>query len=284
MYAISSHICRKAERVGGRLRYLILGALTRSTYRIDRLKMSENRQTYEDYAQKGHYNHQDWSQRWQNQTTKWHVEEANHHLVENYETHLQDKDNPHSSIFVPLCGKSLDMIWLAQKGHQVVGVEVVEQPCHDFFQENKIEYKVQNLQGVEGKVLTSQVTEMNITIYNCDYFALTPKLLGYRFDSVWDRAAFVAINPDLRCDYAKHLASLMAPSGRGLLVSLNYDINERIHPGPPFCTPDALVQSVFSPLALVQKLSSTLLTGQRIERFHLSYMDENINYLKFNKE
>ncbi|EDV22806.1 uncharacterized protein TRIADDRAFT_58745 [Trichoplax adhaerens] len=227
--------------------------------------MSQNRQLqelyYEDYMQKGRCRHQDWSQRWQNKIIGWHLSQVNPYLNENYQVYLKNNDNPHSSIFVPLCGKSLDMIWLAQKGHQVVGVEVVEQPCHDFFKENEITYKVQDLQGVEGKILTSQDPKINITIYNCDYFALTSSLLGFRFDSVWDRAAFVAISPDLHSNYAKHLASLMAPSGRGLLIAVDYDINEHIHPGPPFYTPDTLVHSIFSPFTSVQRLSSFLLTA-----------------------
>lgn len=38
-----------------------------------------------------------------------------------------------SRVFVPLCGKSLDMLWLAQQGHEVIGVELSSIAVEDFF-------------------------------------------------------------------------------------------------------------------------------------------------------
>ena len=31
-----------------------------------------------------------------------------------------------AAVLVPLCGKSLDLVWLAEQGHAVIGVELAE--------------------------------------------------------------------------------------------------------------------------------------------------------------
>src|SRR3546814_8142059 len=41
-----------------------------------------------------------------------------------------------SRVFVPLCGKSLDMAWLAARGHRVLGVELSPLAVGQFFDEN----------------------------------------------------------------------------------------------------------------------------------------------------
>ena len=246
--------------------------------------MTEQQQTYEEYAQKGNYQQSDWSKRWQNNTTGWHLQRVNPILAQHYESYLKKDQDGKSTVFVPLCGKSIDMMWLAQQGNRVVGVEVVEQPCHDFFKEHNIQYDVKSLPNNVGQVMSSQVSELDILIYNCDYFALTQQVLGFALDSVWDRAAFVAINPSQRCQYAKHLHSLMASNARGLVVTLEYDINQRLRPGPPFCVPDDIFQTAFSPYADIIKVSSMVYADERASRFqNLTWLSESTFFLTFNQ-
>uniref|UniRef100_A0A914VBA6 Thiopurine S-methyltransferase n=1 Tax=Plectus sambesii TaxID=2011161 RepID=A0A914VBA6_9BILA len=78
----------------------------------------------------------DWSQRWDDRKIGFHLSEANSILVKNFE---QVKG---STVFVPLCGKTLDMLWLAQQGCTVIGVEAVGKAIEEFFEENGIGHTV----------------------------------------------------------------------------------------------------------------------------------------------
>ena len=53
----------------------------------------------------------------------------------------EGKERDGLSVFVPLCGKTLDMVWLCQQGHTVVGCELSEIAALDFFKENSIPYE-----------------------------------------------------------------------------------------------------------------------------------------------
>ena len=105
------------------------------------------------------------------------------------------------TVLVPLCGKSLDLIHLHSLGHSVVGVEWIEQACLEFFSENKIEYSVAVLEGVEGSVYTS--ADGRLRIYQCDFLHLTESLLGGKVDAVWDIQSLVSINPRDRKQYVR---------------------------------------------------------------------------------
>jgi len=57
--------------------------------------------------------HEYWENKWKTNDIKFHLPEANALLVE-YFTSL-----PKGKVFVPLCGKSIDMKWLLLQGHEV---------------------------------------------------------------------------------------------------------------------------------------------------------------------
>ena len=97
--------------------------------------------------------------------------------------------------FVPLCGKTIDLLFLRQKGFTVVGCEGVEQACKDFFVENSIESEKTDL----GDGFTSFSDKSGKLKIVCgDYFKLTPEVLGGKFDCVWDRGSLVAIPRERR--------------------------------------------------------------------------------------
>jgi thiopurine S-methyltransferase len=126
------------------------------------------------------------------------------------------------SVLVPLCGKTLDLGWLAARGHTVTGVELSAVAIAAWFDEASI-IPTRRTDGVftrwEGG---------GVTILEGDFFAVD----GH-FDLFWDRAAMIALPPALRERYARRLRHL-AP--RGLLSTLAYDQARR--DGPPFAVPD----------------------------------------------
>ena len=151
-----------------------------------------------------------WLQLWREQHLDFHELVANRFLTRFWPgiDHLQG-----SRVFVPLCGKSTDMIWLAEQGHEVVGVELSPIAVKAFFKENK-------LQPVKRRVGSfTQWRHNHISILCGDYFALDKTILGH-VDTVYDRAALTALPEDVRKLYVAHLQRLMPATSDVFLLTI----------------------------------------------------------------
>jgi thiopurine S-methyltransferase len=171
-----------------------------------------------------------WLERWREGRIGFHRADANPRLVEHHERVL----GPTIRVLVPLCGKSADLEWLAVRGHEVVGVELSELAALAFFSERAVEPD----RAECGKLIA--YSHGAITILVGDFFDAAPELTGY-CDGVYDRAALIALPPELRARYAAHLPSLLAPKARLLLVTLDYDAEG----GPPFRVPPREVEELY---------------------------------------
>jgi thiopurine S-methyltransferase len=172
-----------------------------------------------------------WLARWQRGETGWHQDAVEPALVK-----WATKRKP-SKILVPLCGKSLDLIWLASNGFDVIGVELSEIACEALFTENKIPFKKsrsENFNIFEGK---------GLKIFNGDFFSLAPKLLG-SVSAVYDRAALIALPEEMRKKYSTHLFSLI---GSGIVDFLQIIIHRTPHDltGPPYSVPMSEVEALY---------------------------------------
>jgi thiopurine S-methyltransferase len=139
-------------------------------------------------------------------------------------------------VYVPLCGKSLDMVWLAVRGYAVVGSELSGVAVEEFFGEQRIAVDVRPHGPFRRH--TAGVFE----ILEGDALDLTPELLG-PVHAAYDRAALVALPTDIRQRYASQFAALMPPGSRSLLVGFEYD--ERRKPGPPFSVDATEVERLY---------------------------------------
>ena len=143
-----------------------------------------------------------------------------------------------SEVLVPLCGKSLDMPWLAAQGHAVLGVELAEKAVADFFAEQQLRPAA----SADGALRRYQVE--GLAVLQGDFFALTPahtaQCAGY-----YDRAALIALPPEMRERYVAHLQQLLPSGCRGLLVTLDYP--QELKNGPPFAVGDAEVRRLYGP-------------------------------------
>ena len=133
-----------------------------------------------------------------------------------------------SSVFVPLCGKSRDMAWLAAQGHQVVGIELVGDALHAFFADEGLSPESVTIGSGNGSLIRHRAGPY--TLYEGDLFDLDAETLA-GVAAIYDRAALIALPPDLRRRYAAHLDRI-APTASQLLVCLEYADGE--HEGPPF--------------------------------------------------
>jgi thiopurine S-methyltransferase len=176
----------------------------------------------------------DWSKRWADGRIGFHSSEINPRLSDHLDLLTAGEA---SRVLVPLCGKSLDMKFLRDRGHEVVGVEMVEPALEAFFAENDLSM-LRTQQGGHP-VFTSE----GITAIASDFFDVSPAMVG-TFECVWDRAAMVALPPELRDRYAEHLTRLVAPGGRILMVTFHYD-PQRMS-GPPFSLGGDEIEARFS--------------------------------------
>jgi len=118
-----------------------------------------------------------------------------------------------SRIFVPLCGKSLDMLWLAEQGYQVIGVELSPIAVKAFFKENHLKPVKRRLPGF------TLWRHGNISILCGDYFSLSQTQLG-QIDTVYDRAALTALPEDIRPLYVDHLHTIVSTTTNIFLLTI----------------------------------------------------------------
>lgn len=163
-----------------------------------------------------------WHERWEKGEIGFHQQDFNRHMQQ-FAGRLGI--GPGACILVPLCGKSLDMLWLAEQGYRVCGIEISERAVKDFFVENRLGYEMSRLAG------RTLYHGENIQILCADFFSVQKTHLP-GIDAVYDRASLVALPPEMRPAYAEHLVGLLDTGKRSLLVTLDYRPEEMR--GPPF--------------------------------------------------
>jgi thiopurine S-methyltransferase len=177
--------------------------------------------------------HEPWHQRWREGRIGFHRDDV-HPMLEYFWSRLELGGD--ETVFVPLAGKSLDMRWLAERGHRVLAVELSAIAARQFFDEwgtpalveKRDDFAVHHARGVE--------------IWVGDVFDLRPEHLA-RVGAFYDRASVVALDRATRERYAAHLASILRAGTRGLLIGL-----ESMQPddqGPPFSVPQEEVGRLF---------------------------------------
>ena len=184
-----------------------------------------------------------WHRRWQKNEIGFHMTDP-HPFLQQFFPLLQTQ--PTDSVFVPLCGKSPDLVWLREEGLKVVGIELSRTAIMAFFNEN-------DLPGhwTDEAVLPFCSAE-GYKLYCGDFFDLTATEVS-GINAYYDRGALVALPPEMRVRYVAHMAALMPPGGRVLLISYSYNQSET--KGPPFSVPQQELEILFSESFRVEILS-----------------------------
>ncbi len=183
-----------------------------------------------------------WLERWEKNQLGWHLSDTNPMLARYWGALDVTRG---AGVFVPLCGKSLDMRYLESLGHTVVGVELSEAAIQAYFEErgeqpsrDELFYLVR----YEGP---------QTTIYCGDFFDLhAPDILGIR--AVYDRGALIALPPSVREKYVDHMLRIVPEHAHILLIALEYD-QSRIS-GPPHAVSESEIVSLYSPRCRVELL------------------------------
>lgn len=162
-----------------------------------------------------------WKSRWVAGQTAFHEGAPNASLVDHWPAIGAKAD---ARVLVPLCGKTVDMAWLAGQGHEVVGVEVFDGACEAFFAEASLPCERTESPGIVRR------KGPQIELLTADFFALGPAELG-TVDALYDRGSVVALPPELRPRWAATLERTLRPGARGLVVTFVHDLKDG---QPPF--------------------------------------------------
>ena len=207
-----------------------------------------------------------WKDRWSRGETGWHATHINAHLQE-YWPRLGIE--PGALVFVPLCGKSQDMLWLAGQGYRVRGVEISDLAVEAFFDENRVTPEV----TTEANFARYRVDEIEILCG--DFFDLAPAHLN-GVSAIYDRASLIALPPEMRRDYATHLQALADPETRILLMTLDYD--QALMSGPPFSVHEPEVREILGDRFDIRQLATldVLNENARFRERGLTALDERV--------
>ena len=173
-----------------------------------------------------------WQKRWALNQIGFHQADVNPYL-QRYWPQLALADD--ARVLVPLCGKSLDLAWLAGQGYRVLGVELSEKAVEDFFAEHQLTPRV--IERGAFKVYEAG----SIALWCGDFFALGAADVAH-CAALYDRAALIALPPAMRERYVAHLMEILPRACVGLLVTLDYDQAQL--DGPPFAVTDREVQAL----------------------------------------
>lgn len=179
-----------------------------------------------------------WLDRWKNGRIGFHQEGVNPKLIEFWP--ILPKG---SHILVPLCGKSNDMIWLAEQGYRVTGIEISSLAVIQFLGDNDLAYDTHQ----EGELKIHTVHGLPLRIVEGDYFQFSET----DFYACYDRAAMVAMPESRRADYVTHTLNRLTATACILLISLHYDGDKQ---GPPFSIEEQSIPSLWG--VDIQKIAS----------------------------
>jgi thiopurine S-methyltransferase len=174
-----------------------------------------------------------WLERWKRSEIGFHQSEINPHLQE-YWDRLEVPAG--GRVFVPLCGKSRDMLWLRAQGHGVLGVEISPIALRDFFSESGLAPSTRS----QGRFERWEAD--GLVILRGDFFDLDRAALG-DVAGVYDRASLVALPPPMRVRYAEQLEAILPDAVATLLVTVEYPQHQMN--GPPFSVTEDEVRRLY---------------------------------------
>mgnify|MGYP000023117497 CR=1 FL=1 len=183
---------------------------------------------------------EDWLKRWDDGRIGFHRDSVHPTLMRHWPALGA---LPGTKVLVPMCGKSLDMRWLAEHQHPVLGIELAPLALEQFVAEGRGE--VTRYQQAGFGILR----QGSIELWGGDFFHFHIDQ-AQEIGAFYDRAALIALPVATRQRYAFHLAQLIPPAALGLLISLTRPDDG----GPPFGVEAEEVRRLFEPNFLVTHL------------------------------
>lgn len=211
-----------------------------------------------------------WLERWRQEEIGFHQGEINLHLRQYWPELQVVSGKSGKQVFVPLCGKSRDMIWLREQNLSVLGVELSPLAVEAFFKENG--YSPRHTVGEKF----DQWDADGIRILCGDFFDLKKNDLA-EMGAVYDRASLVALPPETRRAYADHLLRILPPAAIPILL-VTFDYPQSEMSGPPFAVSTAEVEGLYKKRADIRLLTKldVLAENPRFQQRGISRLQESI--------
>lgn len=181
-----------------------------------------------------------WMTRWKEGRIGFHEGRTNAFLAR----HADHLGPAPRRVLVPLCGKAEDMAFLASRGHSVVGIELVEEAVQAFFREHGLEPVVRDRSERVRSYTSGAVTLLAGDLFACGRDEVGP------VDALYDRAALIALAPDVRARYVPHVRGLLSPSATGLVVTFDYDQTKVS--GPPYAVGEEELRRLYAGAAVTR--------------------------------
>lgn len=203
-----------------------------------------------------------WKKRWIEQNTPWHQSEPEPLLTKYF------SKKGAKQILVPLCGKSLDVLWISNTSDKVIGVELSPIACQRFFEEQSVNYKTECQR--DFKVFSSK----NIELWCGDFFKLPAKVY-LTVDFIYDRAAIIALPPALQEAYANKIIEISETStANNFQILMIGRVDEGLQDGPPFQVGDSDIDKLFSQkmnVEILEKISRPSRGDPKLQLIETAY-------------
>jgi len=203
-----------------------------------------------------------WEERWEKNQIAFHLPGFNPYLTK-YLARFDVKAN--DTIFIPLCGKTLDIAWLASQQFSIIGVECSDKALRSFFTENNLQVKLETLKSFNA------YNSDNICLLKGDFFELDKEILK---DTalVYDRASLIALPKQFRKQYVSHMNKILPENAEVFLITLEYD--QTIMSGPPFSVDNKEIETLYQ-----SKSQVTILSESDVLNSHQKFKDRGLTYL-----
>jgi thiopurine S-methyltransferase len=213
-----------------------------------------------------------WRERWTRNEIGFHQPQANSLLAE-FWPRFSAEISREGSVFVPLCGKTLDMVWLHDQGRSIVGIELSADALRDFFREHALAFASRQTEGFEC------FDSDGYRLLAGNFFDLKAEQLG-PVKAVYDRAALIALPEPMQADYVRHLLELLPDRPPIFLITLEYDQTEMN--GPPFSVSEQRVRALFENIYTIEVLSASdaLKDNAGLQKKGLTRLMEKVYWLR----
>jgi thiopurine S-methyltransferase len=205
-----------------------------------------------------------WHERWRLGQIGFHQTAVDRQLARHW-AQLQVRDG---GVFVPLCGKSLDVLWLRDRGLDVTGVELSAVAVEALCLEHGILARRSAVDAFD------RFESPGLRLFRGDLFELNGAALG-AVRAVYDRASLIAFAPDTRARYVEHLSALTSPGTKTLLITVEYPQQQMN--GPPFSASAADVEKLYGGSHTIQLLDrrDILADEERLRSRGVTQLHEN---------
>lgn len=185
--------------------------------------------------------HSFWHEKWKSNEIGFHQQDVNKLLLKHWPS-VEVAAN--SAVLAPLCGKSLDLVWLRGLGHQVIGIELSEIALDELANSftEKLGLTI-NKTRLNKDGLTAKYEGVGVLLFAGDFFAITADMIG-EVAAVYDRAAIVALPAETRLAYCEHLQQICQQAPQ---LVLTFDYDQSVMSGPPFSVPAAEIHTNYQP-------------------------------------